>query len=43
MNKAYPVITLCGSTRFRKEYEMKQKELTLQGKFDSRIITIFHS
>ena len=31
MNKAYPVITLCGSTRFRKEYEMKQKELTLQG------------
>ena len=31
MSKAYPVITLCGSTRFRKEYELKQKELTLQG------------
>lgn len=31
MNKAYPVITLCGSTRFRKEFEKAQKELTLQG------------
>ena len=31
MNKTYPVITLCGSTRFRKEFEKAQKELTLQG------------
>lgn len=29
--KKYPIITLCGSTRFRKEFEKAQKELTLKG------------
>lgn len=27
----YPVVTLCGSTRFKKEFERVQKELTLSG------------
>ena len=27
----YPVITLCGSTRFKDEFMMMQKELTLEG------------
>ncbi len=27
----YPVITLCGSTRFREDFIRVQKELTLQG------------
>ena len=31
MNKKYPVITLCGSTRFKEEYLKAQKELTLKG------------
>ena len=31
MKKKYPVITLCGSTRFRKEFEEMQKKLTLKG------------
>ena len=31
MQNNYKVITLCGSTRFRAEYERVQKELTLQG------------
>ena len=31
MAEKYPVITLCGSTRFRKEFETAQKQLTLQG------------
>lgn len=31
MKKRYPVVTLCGSTRFRKEFEQTQKELTLKG------------
>lgn len=31
MNNKYPVITLCGSTRFRREFEKIQEELTLQG------------
>ena len=29
--KKYPVITLCGSTRFKDEFYKAQKELTLQG------------
>jgi hypothetical protein len=29
--KKYPVITLCGSTKFRTEFEEVQKKLTLQG------------
>lgn len=29
--KKYPVITLCGSTRFKEEFERVQKELTLKG------------
>ncbi len=31
MTGDYPVITLCGSTRFRKEFETAQKQLTLAG------------
>lgn len=31
MKKQYPVITLCGSTRFKKEFEEVQKDLTLNG------------
>ena len=31
MKKSYKVITLCGSTRFRADFERVQKELTLQG------------
>jgi len=31
MVEKYTVITLCGSTRFRKEFETAQKQLTLQG------------
>ena len=27
----YKVITLCGSTRFKKEFQEKEKELTLKG------------
>ena len=29
--KKYPVITLCGSTRFKEEFERVQKDLTLKG------------
>ena len=29
--KEYPVITLCGSTRFKDDFLRVQKELTLQG------------
>ena len=29
--KVYPVVTLCGSTRFRDDFLRVQKELTLQG------------
>ena len=31
MTGKYPVITLCGSTRFKKTFEEVQKRLTLQG------------
>ena len=31
MKKKYPVITLCGSTRFKDEFMEAQKELTLAG------------
>lgn len=31
MRKKYPVITLCGSTRFKNEFLQAQKELTLDG------------
>lgn len=31
MSKKYPIVTLCGSTRFKKEFMQVQKELTLQG------------
>ena len=30
-NKKYPVVTLCGSTRFKDEFMQAQKELTLRG------------
>ncbi|MDO4489283.1 MAG: hypothetical protein Q4B67_09390 [Eubacteriales bacterium] len=31
MKQKYPVVTLCGSTRFKDEFLKAQKELTLQG------------
>ena len=31
MNKKYPVVTLCGSTRFKDEFMKVQKNLTLKG------------
>lgn len=31
MVKQYPVVTLCGSTKFKDEYMRVQKELTLKG------------
>lgn len=31
MTRKYPVVTLCGSTRFKDEYLKAQKELTLKG------------
>lgn len=31
MKKKYPIITLCGSTRFKTEFMQIQKELTLKG------------
>ena len=31
MQEKYPVITLCGSTRFKEEFMMAQKRLTLEG------------
>ena len=31
MRKKYSVVTLCGSTRFKDEFEWVQKELTLEG------------
>ena len=31
MEGNYPVITLCGSTRFKEEFMMAQKRLTLEG------------
>ena len=31
MSKKYPVVTLCGSTRFKTDFERVQKELTLKG------------
>ena len=31
MNRKYKVITLCGSTRFKKEFEEMNKRLTLEG------------
>ena len=30
-NNKYPVVTLCGSTRFKQEFEFVQKQLTLDG------------
>ena len=31
MNNKYPIITLCGSTRFKNEFMEVQKQLTLEG------------
>ena len=31
MTKKYPVVTLCGSTRFKDEFMKVQKDLTLKG------------
>ena len=31
MKRKYPVVTLCGSTRFKNEFMQVQKELTLKG------------
>ena len=39
----YPVITLCGSTRFKEEFMQAQKELTLQGKIVISVGLFGHS
>lgn len=31
MKRKYPIVTLCGSTRFKQEFMQCQKELTLKG------------
>ena len=31
MSRKFPIITLCGSTRFKNEFEKAQKDLTLKG------------
>lgn len=31
MKNGYPVVTLCGSTRFKDEFMQAQKELTIKG------------
>ena len=34
MQGKYPVITLCGSTRFKDQFMEAQKRLTLEGNFE---------
>lgn len=41
--KKYPVITLCGSTRFKKEFEEMTKQLTLQGNIVISVSLFGHS
>ena len=39
----YPVVTLCGSTRFKKEFMEVQKRLTLEGKIVISVGLFGHS
>ena len=39
----YPVVTLCGSTRFKKEFFAAQKKLTLEGKIVISVGLFGHS
>ena len=39
----YPVITLCGSTRFKEEFMMAQKRLTLEGHIVISVGLFVHS
>lgn len=39
----YPVVTLCGSTRFKKEFYEVQKKLTLEGKIVISVGLFGHS
>ena len=41
--KKYPVITLCGSTRFKEEFERVQKDLTLKGYIVISVGLFWHS
>jgi hypothetical protein len=41
--KKYPVITLCGSTRFKNEFMEAQKRLTLEGNIVISVGLIGHS
>ncbi len=43
MNRKYPVVTLCGSTRFKKEFMEAQKKLTLDGKIVISVGLFGHS
>ena len=43
MVEKYPVITLCGSTRFKDEFMQVQKQLTLQGKIVISVGLFGHS
>ncbi|HIS26111.1 MAG TPA: hypothetical protein IAA57_04295 [Candidatus Pullilachnospira intestinigallinarum] len=40
---SYPVVTLCGSTRFKKEFMEAQKRLTLEGKIVISVGLFGHS
>lgn len=43
MNNKYPVITLCGSTRFKNEFMEVQKQLTLEGNIVISVDLFGHS
>lgn len=43
MRRKYPVVTLCGSTRFKTEFYQAQKDLTLQGKIVISVGLFGHS
>lgn len=41
--REYPVITLCGSTRFKNEFMEAQKRLTLEGNIVISVVLFGHS
>lgn len=43
MQDNYPVVTLCGSTRFKEEFLTVQKRLTLKGKIVLSVGLFGHS
>ena len=43
MNRKYKVITLCGSTKFKKEFMEVQKDLTLKGNIVISVWLFGHS